>query len=96
MRLGGGLSFWIVYLGVIELMAKLPSKKKFLQILGENIYRERNALHLSREYVSEKIGLSVAALAAAESGKVEITSTTLVRFAKAVGCRLEDLFRGLI
>lgn len=77
-------------------MAKLPSKKKFLRILGENIYRERNALHLSRAYVSKKIGLSVASLTAAENGKVEITSEMLVRIAAVVGCRLEDLFRGLI
>jgi len=64
------------------------------RVLGEAIRTHRKKAELSQETLAEKAHLSPVYISRVECGKENISVDAAMRIAKAVGVRLEDLFRG--
>lgn len=66
------------------------------KIIGQNIRRKRLELELSQSQLARKIGTNgKTTIADVESGRTNMNIITLIRYAKALECKLEDLLVGI-
>jgi transcriptional regulator with XRE-family HTH domain len=65
------------------------------RVLGENLRRYRKRAGLTQERLAEKAGLSVVFLSLLENGWRDASIDSLLKLAKSLEVRLEDLVRGI-
>ena len=63
--------------------------------MGENLRRHRKHAKLTQEKLAERAGLSVVFLSLLENGWRAASMDTLLKLAKALDVKLEDLVRGV-
>lgn len=66
-------------------------KHELQQIIGENLYRIRTELKLTREQLSEKVGVSTTFYANLENGKKMMSVVTLRRLADILDVPVDSL-----
>jgi len=73
----------------------LHSVPQHRRILGETIRTNRKKANLSQEELAEKANLSPVYVSRVECGKENISVDAAMRVAKALGMRLQALFRDI-
>ena len=67
----------------------------YRRIVGQNIRKFRKRAHLTQEQLGEKAALSYKYVGEIERGYVNVSLDSLVRIAKALKVKIEDLLRGV-
>jgi transcriptional regulator with XRE-family HTH domain len=67
--------------------------RELAQAVGSIIAERRNRLGLSQSELAEKVGINQESLSKMENGKISPKFERLQRFADALDCRVEDLFK---
>jgi len=73
----------------------VPSVSRQRRVLGQNIRAYRKQAELSQEELAEKASLSVIFLSLLENGHRTASFDSLLRIAKALGIKLENLVHGV-
>lgn len=76
-------------------MNRPTNEDKNLAAFGKKVSSLRRKQGLTQEQVSERTGLAVDSIGAIEQGRRWARLTTLHVLAKALGVRIDELFRGL-
>ena len=71
------------------------ARREHRKILGQTIRRHREGAGLTQERLAEKSDLTSKYLGEVERGVANISVDTLLRIAKALGLRLNDMTREL-
>ena len=72
----------------------MPPKSKYRKFLGETIRAYRKEAGLSQEKLAEKAELHPVYVSTVERGAKNISMDALVRIAKALKVRVQDLVKG--
>jgi transcriptional regulator with XRE-family HTH domain len=67
--------------------------RELAQAVGGIIAERRNRLGLSQSELAERVGINQESLSKMENGRISPKFERLQRFADALGCRVEDLFK---
>ena len=70
-------------------------QQKFFNELGDRIAKYRKQRGFSQEKLAAESDIDRVAVGYIEQGRRKPTVTTVYKIAKALGIKLEDLFRGL-
>lgn len=69
--------------------------KEVSKIIGANIKKQRKELGLSMKQLSYELNNTKSTVADAEAGRTNMNIITLLRYAKALNCKLSDLLDGV-
>ena len=72
----------------------MPVSQQHRRILGETLRSKRADAELSQERLAEKAGLSTVFISRIERGIESPSVDSLVKLAKALGVRVQDLVKG--
>ena len=73
----------------------VPKRVSYQKIIGENIRNHRKAAGISQEKLAEKAELHPVYFGQVERGEQTVSVYALIRIAKAVHVKLNDLVRGV-
>jgi len=76
-------------------MNRPTNEDKNLAAFGKKVSSLRRKQGLTQEQVSERTGLAVDSIGAIEQGRRWARLTTLHTLAKALGVKIDELFKGL-
>ncbi len=70
------------------------NKLELLQIVGANIAKLRTERDYTQRQLGALAGFNPSHLSKIEHGERDINTTSLIRIAKALGIKMDELFRG--